>query len=239
MAADFLQQLQQIGSALGPVAASAVGFLGRAVARITKDVTSAKSVSARALTLAQSLTDAVQKAQTAAAEAKAFAASVNDGVQQLRNAIRLEVDDFKREVDDAIEEVEDKIRGADGGEVLPGVLASALARLRRDVIHPLDERIGTLEEKLRLVERALRGSRPEFGSDEETGRFGAIRSTMEQEQEYRRGLQRTLTDHMKDESEKWLALQRTLGATEAKIEAWTNEVGRLQRQIEDIRRGSR
>jgi chromosome segregation ATPase len=236
---DLLQQLAQLGSAFGPVAAGAVGWLSRAVKRITSDVTlaqanalMAKGQADTAQSTASGLADAIKRAQTIADEAKTLAAGLADAFASMRRGVRMEVNSFKEEVNSQIRTmVADLDNATDDGPA-----GALLKKLHRETIVPLDERLVNLEEKQRSIERTLRSSRPEFPSEEETGRFVAIRTTMDHEQEQRRALQETLVGHMRDEAERWLRLERTMGNTEAKMEAWSNQAERLQRQLEDQQR---
>ena len=211
-AGDLLQQLQQVGSALGPIAAGGVGLLIRAVKSVAAGVDEAKA--------------AAKQAAGASQEAEKASKTAVGSFEAVSRAMRMELDTFKQEV-------EQKIRlGIDG---VPPVLVSALARFRRDVFDPLDERLATLEQNLRNLDRMRRASRPDFGEEEETtGRFQGLSSTLVHEQEERRALQETLTEHMKDEAQRWMTLERTLGRFEALIETWESNRQLIETQIQTV-----
>jgi chromosome segregation ATPase len=139
----------------------------------------------------------------------------------------MELDGFKQDV-------EQKLRmGIDG---VPPVLATALARFRRDVVESLEERLATMELNLRNLDRMRRSSRPEFSEEEETtGRYRGLSSTLAQEQGERRALQGTLSEHMKDEAQRWMTLERTLGRFEGLIGIWENDRKGIEAQIQTLR----
>jgi hypothetical protein len=221
---SFLQQLQQIGSAFGPVAAGAVGVLVRTVNRVATGVEEAKKAAEEAKKAAEAAAHAAQEGDKSS---KTGVASAVTSFEAVSRAMRMELDGFKQEV-------EQKLRqGIDG---VPPVLVSALARFRRDVVEPLEDRLVTIETTLKNFDRLRRSSRPEFSNEEETtGRYQGLSSTLLHEQGERRALQETLSAHMQDEAQRWMTLERTLGKFEGLIGTWENDRKAIETQIQSVR----
>ena len=84
-AGDLLQQLQQVGSALGPIAAGGVGLLIRAVKSVAAGVDEAKA--------------AAKQAAGASQEAEKASKTAVGSFEAVSRAMRMELDTFKQEVE--------------------------------------------------------------------------------------------------------------------------------------------